>query len=186
MPTHDHSSQAAVHASVEFTKQLALSFVAIVLMLFIVVSERSRHTPQYASAAGVKGVTDQRVTAQSTQTKKANDAWAAQQVLTCEMCAKHGKKTLCMEPGRKMSYCSDTRTPQSTGGVCVVCGDRLTGTPKPTRYPMPSPVSTCPVPDMAAPPEGCYYRMEKCYEAGCSPCPTPKLVCREGTPTLVQ
>lgn len=169
MPTHDHSSQAAVHASIEFTKQLALSFVAIVLMLFIVVSERNRHTPQYASAAGVKGVTDQRVT--------------AQQVLTCEMCAKYGKKTLCMEPARKMSYCSDTRTPQSTGGVCVVCADKLTGTPKPTRYPMPTPISTCPMPQMAAPPQGCYYRMEKCYEAGCSPCPVPKLVCKETTPT---
>lgn len=173
-------SRSALNSSIEFTKQLALYFVTIVLMLFIVVTNKYQQTRQYSLAAeSVKGVTD---TVINTGTSWPNNV----PLLTCEICQqKYNKKTLCMEPSRKRSYCGDRCPAGSIGGTNGVCDQRPTEKPLPTSWPTivrPSPAVTCPVYQPPNPPDGCTYRWEKCYEPGCSPCPKPRLVCLSGTP----
>lgn len=182
-------------SSVQFTKSLALSFVALVLLLFITVSGGHNNALYYQSNGSVNGISTENSEArarkekeykeyklQSERRMKMESMGTTETVvqnklqLSCRECMAAGQKFLCMERNAKLAKCM-TGLPQTNNGniTCVSCGGD-NGTPVITRTP--EPTKTLPTP-----PPGCRYEIMVCTSGNCQP--QYRLVCENPTPTPV-
>lgn len=185
-------------SSVHFTKQLALSFVALVLLLFMSFSG-NQHVLYPASSGEVNGVSTQSPgTTMHLETTKQRVYPSGRPIpsnleLSCQMCLAGGQKYLCLERNAKVSKCVNGLPSTTTGTVtCVVCGGtppvEITRRPYPSGYPLPTTSHTTPWPTKVVPTKyptpqpGCHYEYNGCkqgqnctpeYHIVCGPTGTP-------------